>query len=91
VEPGREARASTPRTSNRCAPVTDPTPVTEGVSTPPDMSQERTELRRSTRSTAEKFQTARYVDVFLARVEEFTDDSMHSQVAYMAELQKYWE
>jgi hypothetical protein len=29
--------------------------------------------------------------VFLARVEDFTYDSMHSQLAYMAELQTYWE
>jgi hypothetical protein len=89
AEVGREARASTPHTSNLFAPVTDSTPGTEGVSTPPGTSQEETELRRSTRSTAGKFQTARYADVFLARVEDFAYDSNHSQVAYMAELQTY--
>jgi hypothetical protein len=91
AEPGREARTSTPRTANLFAPITDPTPVTEGVSTPPDTSQGGTELRRSTRSTAGKFQTVRYADVLLARVESFTDESMHSKLAYMAELQTDWE
>jgi hypothetical protein len=62
AEAGSGARASTPRTSNQFAPVTDSTPGTEGVSTPPDTSQQGTELRRSTRSTAGKFQTDRYAD-----------------------------
>jgi hypothetical protein len=78
-------------TSNQFAPVTDPPPETEGVSTTPNTFQEGTELRRSTRSTARKFQTAWYADVCLARVEDFTDDSMHSQLAYMAELHTDWE
>jgi hypothetical protein len=49
-----------------------PTPETEGevsqiegVTTPSGGG----ELRRSTHSTAGKFQTARYADVFLARVD----------------------
>jgi hypothetical protein len=29
--------------------------------------------------------------LFLDREEEFKDDSMHSQLAYIAELQTYWE
>jgi hypothetical protein len=40
---------------------------TEGVTTPSGGG----ELRRSTLSTAGKFQTARYADVFLARVEDY--------------------
>jgi hypothetical protein len=40
---------------------------TEGVTTPSGGG----ELMSSTRSTAGKFQTARYADVFLARVEDY--------------------
>jgi hypothetical protein len=89
AQAGREE--STPRILNRCAPVTDPTPGTEGVATPPNTSQGVPQLRRSIRSTPGKLQTGRYADVFLARVEDFADESMYSHLAYMAKLQTDWE
>jgi hypothetical protein len=46
---------------------------------------------RSTRSTAGKFQTARYADVFLARVEDYENESNYSQMAYLSELQTDWD
>jgi hypothetical protein len=59
---------------------------TEGVTTPSGGG----ELRRSTLSTAGKFQTARYADVFLARVEDYENQSNYSQMAYLSELQADW-
>jgi hypothetical protein len=60
---------------------------TDGVKTPPGGG----ELRCSTRSTAGKFQTARYADVLLARVEDYENESNYSQMAYLSELQTDWD
>jgi hypothetical protein len=60
---------------------------TEGVTTPPGGG----ELRCSTCSTAGRFQTAPYVDVFLARVKDYEDQSNYSQMAYLSELQTDWD
>jgi hypothetical protein len=60
---------------------------TEGVTTPSGGG----ELRRSTRSTAGKFETSRYADVFLARVEDYENQSNYSQMAYLSELQTDWD
>jgi hypothetical protein len=38
-----------------------------------------------------KFQTARYADVFLARVEDYENESNYSQMAYLSELQTDWD
>jgi hypothetical protein len=57
---------------------------TEGVTTPSGAG----ELSLSTRSTAGKFQTARYADVFLARVEDYENESNYSQMVYLSEPKK---
>jgi hypothetical protein len=64
------SRIWTPIISNRIAP----TPETEGAFSPTEGVTNPSgggELRRSTCSTAGKFKTARYADVFLARVEDY--------------------
>jgi hypothetical protein len=60
---------------------------TEGSNSPTEgalSSPAGPELRRSTRSTSGKFQTARYADSFLARVEYYGDQSNYSQMAYLS-------
>jgi hypothetical protein len=36
-------------------------------------------------------QTARYADVFLARVEDYENESNYLQMAYLSELETYWD
>jgi hypothetical protein len=81
---------STPRVSNRFTP----TPETDGLVTPTvgaTTPSGEVELTRSTCSTAGKFQTDRYADVFLARVEDYGYQSNYSHMAYLSELQTDWD
>jgi hypothetical protein len=81
---------NTPCASNRSVSTTS----TEGENTSTEgklPSPAGPQLRRSTRSTAGKFHTARCDDLFLARVEDYRDHSNYSQMAYLSELQKYWD
>jgi hypothetical protein len=47
------------------------------------------QLRRSSHTTSGKFQTARYSDFFLARVEDYGGQSNYSQMEYLSEIQTY--
>jgi hypothetical protein len=72
----------------------EPTTSTEGANAPTEgafPSPAGPQLRRSTRSTAGKFQAARYADAFLARVEYYGDQSNYSQMKYFSELQTDWD
>jgi hypothetical protein len=63
---------------------------TDGLSTQPNTSPSRPQLRRSSMSIVVNFQTAWYAAVFLAHVKDFADESLFSQLAYMAKLQTDW-
>jgi hypothetical protein len=83
-------RGTTPSASTNF----EPAKSTEGANSPTEgelPSPAGPQLRRSTRSTAGKLQTARYADAFLARVEDYGDQSSYSQMAYLSDLQTDWD
>jgi hypothetical protein len=83
-------RGTTPGVSTNFEPTTS----TEGSNSPTEgafPSPAGPQLRRSTRGTAGKFQTERYDDALLARVEFYGDQSNYSQMTYLSELQTYWD
>jgi hypothetical protein len=92
--PSQKMHSQTPATHQGTTPSDstsfEPTASTEGANAPTEgafPSPAGPQLRRSTPSTAGKFQTARYADAFLARVEDYGDQSNYSQMAYLSELQ----
>jgi hypothetical protein len=96
--PSQEIHSQTPVTHQVTAPSAsasfEPTTSTEVANAPTEgalSSPAGPQLRRSTRSTAGNFQTARYADAFLARVEDYGDQSNYSQMAYLSELQTDWD
>jgi hypothetical protein len=91
--PSQEIHSQTPVNHQGTTPSAstsfEPTTSTEGENAPTEgafPSPAGPQLIRSTRSTAGKFQTARYTDEFLARVEDYGDQSNYSQMAYLSEL-----
>jgi hypothetical protein len=96
--PSQEIHSQNPATHQGTIPSASTsfelTTSTEGENAPTEgafPSPAGPQLRRSNRSTAGKFQTARYADAFLARVEYYGDQSNYSQMAYLSELQTDWD